>query len=139
MKSRVTIAPGGLDRSLVYNKHFWPGSIPGQIWPTHFVQGHNHFISTKFRKHPLSGSVVKADYVFPYIYIHLISATPPPFPSKTRQKIDFRTEPKTTTTPHMLLDHYSLAVLRRNFLKGSPLHTFALPWIRPWADMAKPP
>ena len=32
------------------------------------VQGHEHFIPIKFRKHPLSGSVVKADYVFPYIY-----------------------------------------------------------------------
>ena len=34
------------------------------------VPGHEHFIPTKFRKHPLSGSVVKADYVFPYIYMH---------------------------------------------------------------------
>ena len=34
------------------------------------VPGHKHFIPTKFRKHPLSGSVVKADYVFPYIYMH---------------------------------------------------------------------
>ena len=34
------------------------------------VQGHEHFIPTKFRKHPLSGSVVKAGYVFPYIYMH---------------------------------------------------------------------
>ena len=34
------------------------------------VLGHEHFIPTKFRKHPLSGSVVKADYVFPYIYMH---------------------------------------------------------------------
>ena len=32
------------------------------------VPGHEHFIPTKFRKHPLSGSVVKAGYVFPYIY-----------------------------------------------------------------------
>ena len=32
--------------------------------------GHEHFMPTKFRKHPLSGSVVKADYVFPYIYMH---------------------------------------------------------------------
>ena len=31
------------------------------------VPGHEHFIPTKFRKHPLSGSVVKAGYVFPYI------------------------------------------------------------------------
>ena len=34
------------------------------------VPGHEHFIPTKFRKHPLSRSVVKADYVFPYIYMH---------------------------------------------------------------------
>ena len=34
------------------------------------VPGHEHFIPTKFRKHPLSGSVVKAGYVFPYIYMH---------------------------------------------------------------------
>ena len=38
------------------------------------VPGHEHFIPTKFRKHPLSGSVVKADYVFPYIVC--ITATP---------------------------------------------------------------
>ena len=34
------------------------------------VPGHEHFIPTKFRKHPLSSSVVNADYVFPYIYMH---------------------------------------------------------------------
>ena len=34
------------------------------------VPGHEHFIPTKFRKHPLSGYVVKAGYVFPYIYTH---------------------------------------------------------------------
>ena len=34
------------------------------------VQDYEHFIPTKFRKHPLSVSVVKADYVFPYIYMH---------------------------------------------------------------------
>ena len=34
------------------------------------VPGHEHFIPTKFRKHPLSGSVVKAGYVFPYIHMH---------------------------------------------------------------------
>ena len=41
------------------------------------VPGHEHFIPTKFRKHPLSVSVVKAGYVFPYIYMHLVP--PPPF------------------------------------------------------------
>ena len=35
-----------------------------------YVPGNEHFIPTKFRKHPLSGSVVKAGYVFPYIYMH---------------------------------------------------------------------
>ena len=34
------------------------------------VLGHEHFIPTKFRKRPLSGSVVKAGYMFPYIYMH---------------------------------------------------------------------
>ena len=34
------------------------------------VPGHEHFIPTKFRKHPLSCSVVKAGYVFPYINMH---------------------------------------------------------------------
>ena len=34
------------------------------------VPGHEHFIPNKFRKHPFSGSVVKADFVFPYIYMH---------------------------------------------------------------------
>ena len=34
------------------------------------VPGHEHFIPTKFRKHPLSGSVVKAGYVLPCIYMH---------------------------------------------------------------------
>ena len=59
-----------------------PGSAPGQIWPNIFmhVLGHEHFISAKFCKHPLSVSVVKADYVLPYIYA-CISAPPPPFSS----------------------------------------------------------
>ena len=34
------------------------------------MPGHEHFIPTKFHKHPLSRSVVKAGYVFPYIYMH---------------------------------------------------------------------
>ena len=29
--------------------------------------GHEYFIPTKFGKYPLNDSVVKADYVFPYI------------------------------------------------------------------------
>ena len=44
------------------------------------VPGHEHFIPTKFRDHLLSGSVVKAGYVFPYIYMHY--CTPPPFSPK---------------------------------------------------------
>ena len=47
------------------------------------VLGHEHFIPTKFRKHPLIGSVVKAGYVFPYIYMHKCNPPPPPrFSSK---------------------------------------------------------
>ena len=37
---------------------------------TTLVRDHEHIIPTKFRKHTLSGSVVKADYVFPYIYMY---------------------------------------------------------------------
>ena len=49
-----------------------PGSAPGQIWSKHLYAcaGHEHFILTKFRKHQLRGSVLKAGYVFPYIYMH---------------------------------------------------------------------
>ena len=43
------------------------------------IRGHEHFIPTKFRKHPLCGSVVnivKADYVFPCIHalVHSFSS-----------------------------------------------------------------
>ena len=41
------------------------------------VLGHEYFIPTKFHKHTLSGSVVKADYVFPYIYMHKRNPPPP--------------------------------------------------------------
>ena len=34
------------------------------------VRGHDYFIPTKFGKNPFNDSVVKADYVFPYIYMH---------------------------------------------------------------------
>ena len=34
------------------------------------VWGHEYFIPTKFGKYPLNDSVVKADYVFPYINMH---------------------------------------------------------------------
>ena len=34
------------------------------------VQGHEYFIPTKFGKYPSRNSVVKADYVFQYIYMH---------------------------------------------------------------------
>ena len=33
-------------------------------------QGLEYFISTKFGEYPSSDSVVKSDYVFPYIYMH---------------------------------------------------------------------
>ena len=42
------------------------------------VQDHEHFIPAKFHKHPLSSSVVKADYVFPYIYVYMHLCNPPP-------------------------------------------------------------
>ena len=49
-----------------------PDPSLGRYGPNIFmhVPGHEHFIPIKFRKHPLSGSVVKTDYVFPYIYMH---------------------------------------------------------------------
>ena len=47
-----------------------PNFVAGGIKTTTLVRDHEHFIPTKFRKHPLSGSVVKADYVFPYMYMH---------------------------------------------------------------------
>ena len=45
------------------------------------VRGLEYFIHTKFHQNPSSGSVAKADFVFPYIY-HIINALehpPPPF------------------------------------------------------------
>ena len=46
-----------------------PGSAPEQIRPktTTLARDHEYFITTKFRKHPSSGSVEKADYVSKYI------------------------------------------------------------------------
>ena len=32
--------------------------------------GHEYFIPIKFRKHPSIGSVVKAEYLSQYIYMH---------------------------------------------------------------------
>ena len=43
------------------------------------VPGHEHFIPTKFGKHPLSGSVVKAGYVLNPIHIVHAIMHPPPF------------------------------------------------------------
>ena len=37
---------------------------------TTLVRDHEHFMPTKFHKHPLNGYVEKADYVFHYIYMH---------------------------------------------------------------------
>ena len=34
------------------------------------VRGHKYFIPTKFGEYPSSDSVVKSDYVTPYIYMH---------------------------------------------------------------------
>ena len=44
------------------------------------VRDYEYFISIKFHKHPWSGSVGKADYVFQYIYtVHALVHPPPPF------------------------------------------------------------
>ena len=42
-------------------------------------RGLEYFIPTKFGEYPSSDSVVKSDYVFPYIYMHLVHPPPPPF------------------------------------------------------------
>ena len=49
-----------------------PGSAPGWSCQKAYkqVRDYEYFISIKFRKHPWSGSVGKADYVFQYIYMH---------------------------------------------------------------------
>ena len=41
--------------------------------------GHENFIPTKFHKHPLSGSVVKADYECSHIYTCISAPLPHPF------------------------------------------------------------
>ena len=62
-------------------KKFFEEGTPQPLWPIFaspwirplilmHVQGYENFIPIKFRKHPSSGSVVKADYVFPYIHMH---------------------------------------------------------------------
>ena len=71
----LTVAYRFEEEVFLRRKHPWPilpypGSAPRQIWPNIFMNVPGHFIPTKFRKHPLSGSIVKADYVFPYIYMH---------------------------------------------------------------------
>ena len=52
----------------------WPcsGSAPKRIWPKSEYKwaGLEYFIPTKFGEYPSSDSVVKSDYVFPYIYMH---------------------------------------------------------------------
>ena len=52
----------------------WPcsGSAPRRIWPKMNTneRGLEYFIPTKFGEYPSSDSVVKSDYVFPYIYMH---------------------------------------------------------------------
>ena len=54
-----------------------PGSTPGGFGAkvNTNVRGHKYFIPTKFGEYPSSNSVVKADYVFPFIYMHCA----PPF------------------------------------------------------------
>ena len=45
---------------------------PGQIWRNNlvYVRGYEPLIPAKFSKYPSSSSVVKADYVIQYIYMH---------------------------------------------------------------------
>ena len=52
-----------------------PRGWSGRNLLTH-VPGHEIFIPTKFRKHPSSSSVVNADCVFLYIYMHKCNPTP---------------------------------------------------------------
>ena len=58
----------------------FPGSAPGQISPKsqYKCAGHEYFIPTKFVEYPSRGSLVKADYVFQYIYMYMHCAPPPP-------------------------------------------------------------
>ena len=57
-----------------YYDVLWPcsGSAPRRIWPPKNTneRGLEYFIPTKFGEYPSSDSVVKSDYVFPYIYMH---------------------------------------------------------------------
>ena len=54
--------------------HSWPNFAPPWmdlvVKKTTLVRDHEHFIPTKFRKYPSIGSEGKADYAFPYIYMH---------------------------------------------------------------------
>ena len=47
------------------------------------VRGHEYFIPTKFGKYPSNDSVLKADYVFPLIYMYKW----PPFHIDNKMKI----------------------------------------------------
>ena len=50
-----------------------PGSALGGFWPKKSIQNvrvMRNYIPNKFGEYPSSDSVVKADYVFPYIYMH---------------------------------------------------------------------
>ena len=49
-----------------------PESASGRIWPKNEYKWAGSWVlyPTKFSEYPSSDSVVKADYVFPYIYMH---------------------------------------------------------------------
>ena len=69
----LLLLPSGLNKKIFEERDPLPLDPPlGKYGQTIFmhVSGHEHFIPTKFRNYPLSGSVVKAGYVFPYIYMH---------------------------------------------------------------------
>ena len=68
--------------------YFWQIALPPPLDPPQGgvcqkaykqVRDYEYFISIKFPKHPSSGSVRKADYVFQYTYIVHALVHPPPF------------------------------------------------------------
>ena len=61
-----------------------------QIKSLNTCAGNENFTPTKFRKHPSSGSVVKADYVCSHIYIHALVHSPPFLPLNKYIKISLK-------------------------------------------------
>ena len=111
---------------------FYPALDPplgGYGWNTlTYVRSNEHFFTTKFRKHPLRGSVV----ICVPIQIHAL-VQPPSFNNTSKIWLPNGTN-NNNTSPHMLLDHCSLVVWRRKkkFFKGP--HNIFLPCPRsaPW-------